>query len=112
MTIQADVITLLGDGADAGRVSACIRLAQAAVLGRLKHYAPNTVECPDSLNYVITEVAVARYNLIGSEGMSSEGIEGHSATYHSDLLEPYDSAIREAAVSGVSSGQYGTVRFL
>ena len=49
---------------------------------------------PLSLEYVVDEATIRRFNRIGSEGMKSESVEGHSVTYiDEDELAPYESAI-------------------
>ena len=49
---------------------------------------------PSSLEYVVDEATIRRFNRIGSEGMKSESVEGHSVTYiDEDELAPYESAI-------------------
>ena len=49
---------------------------------------------PSSLEYVVDEATIRRFNRIGSEGMKSESVEGHSVTYiDGDELAPYESAI-------------------
>ena len=51
-------------------------------------------EIPLSLEYVVDEATIRRFNRIGSEGMKSESVEGHSVTYlDGDELAPYESAI-------------------
>ena len=53
-------------------------------------------EIPLSLEYVVDEATIRRFNRIGSEGMKSESVEGHSVTYDmSDVLDPYESAIND-----------------
>ena len=53
-------------------------------------------EIPLSLEYVVDEATIRRFNRIGSEGMKSESVEGHSVTYDmSDVLVPYESAIND-----------------
>ena len=39
-------------------------------------------EIPVQLEFVIVELAVRRFNRIGSEGMKSEGTEGHNITFY------------------------------
>lgn len=48
-------------------------------------------DVPDSLEFVVTEVAVRRFNRLGTEGMKSESVEGHSVTYYDaeDDFGPY-----------------------
>ena len=49
---------------------------------------------PSSLEYVVDEATIRRFNRIGSEGMKSESVEGHSVTYiDGDELAPYESVI-------------------
>lgn len=51
-------------------------------------------EIPIELEYIVDEATIRRFNRIGSEGMKSESVEGHSVTYiDGDELEPYESAI-------------------
>ena len=53
-------------------------------------------EIPLSLEYVVDEATIRRFNRIGSEGMKSESVEGHSVTYlDEDELAPYESAIND-----------------
>ena len=53
-------------------------------------------EIPLSLEYVVDEATIRRFNRIGSEGMKSESVEGHSVTYDmGDVLDPYESAIQD-----------------
>ena len=49
-----------------------------------------------SLEYVVDEATIRRFNRIGSEGMKSESVEGHSVTYDmGDVLDLYESAIQD-----------------
>ena len=60
---------------------------------RLLHRIKNT-EIPLGLEYIVEEATIRRFNRIGSEGMKSESVEGHSVTYlDEDELAPYESAI-------------------
>ena len=60
---------------------------------RLLHRIKNT-EIPLGLEYIVEEATIRRFNRIGSEGMKSESVEGHSVTYlDGDELAPYESAI-------------------
>lgn len=49
---------------------------------------------PDGLDYVVTEVAITRFNRLGSEGMTQESVEGHSVTYGTNDFAPYESVIQ------------------
>ena len=60
---------------------------------RLLHRLEAT-EIPLQLEYIVNEATIRRFNRIGSEGMKSESVEGHSVTYiDGDELEPYESVI-------------------
>ena len=62
---------------------------------RLLHRIKET-EIPLELEYIVDEATIRRFNRIGSEGMKSESVEGHSVTYDmSDVLDPYESAIND-----------------
>lgn len=49
---------------------------------------------PDALSYVVVEVTVARYNRIGSEGVSSHSVSNESMTWTDDDFKPYLSDIQ------------------
>ena len=60
---------------------------------RLLHRIKET-EIPLELEYIVEEATIRRFNRIGSEGMKSESVEGHSVSYlDGDELAPYESAI-------------------
>lgn len=48
---------------------------------------------PEELQYIVTEVAIKRYNRIGSEGMTSESVEGHSISFSNSDFDEYLDAI-------------------
>lgn len=48
---------------------------------------------PQELEYIIVEVSIKRYNRIGSEGMKSEAVEGHSIAFQDNDFLEYQSAI-------------------
>ena len=61
---------------------------------RLLHRIKDT-EVPAELEYIVDEATIRRFNRIGSEGMKSESVEGHSVTFDDsdDPLAPYESVI-------------------
>src|SRR5690625_3382690 len=62
---------------------------------RLLHRIKET-EIPLELEYIVDEATILRFNRIGSEGMKSESVEGHSVTYDmGDVLDLYESAIQD-----------------
>ncbi|MGL5712244.1 MAG: phage head-tail connector protein [Paraclostridium sp.] len=44
---------------------------------------------PTELEFVLIECTIVRYNRIGSEGLTSEGIDGYSSSFIEDILSPY-----------------------
>ena len=44
---------------------------------------------PKSLEWILVELSVQRFNRIGSEGITSESVEGGSTVYIEDELGPY-----------------------
>lgn len=55
-----------------------------SVTEQLKMRLGGVDEVPTALAYIVTEVAVARYNRIGSEGMASHNVEGESIGWATD----------------------------
>lgn len=46
-------------------------------------------EIPASLSWIVVELSVSRFNRIGSEGMSSESVDGGTSSYIADELGQY-----------------------
>ena len=46
-------------------------------------------ELPQQFEWIVVELAIQRFNRIGSEGMSSESVDGGFNTYVGDELEPF-----------------------
>lgn len=59
------------------------------LLNKLKRSLKDILEIPDELDYIVDEVTIARFNRIGSEGMSSESVEGRSANYNDDYFADF-----------------------
>ncbi len=72
-------------------------LAEARIMGRLPALIGDIpiTEMPKDLEYIVVEMIVRRFNRIGSEGMSSESVEGHSATYTEADMREFEAAIDE-----------------
>lgn len=49
---------------------------------------------PSDLSYIVSEVAIARYNRIGSEGVSSHNVQGEQMTFKDDDFDPYKDDIQ------------------
>lgn len=50
---------------------------------------------PSALSYIVVEVAISRFNRIGSEGVSSHTVQGESMTWTDDDFEPYKDEIQD-----------------
>ena len=83
----------------------------SAVQARLLLLLGGVEQVPESLAYIVPEVAVIRYNRIGSEGMSSHSVEGESIAYADNDFSGYLSEI-EAYLDEQQSTKRGRVRFL
>lgn len=44
---------------------------------------------PEELSYIVVEVVIARFNRIGSEGLSSHTVQGESLSWTDDDFKPY-----------------------
>lgn len=88
------------------KLKAILDLTQARLL---VHLGTKTV--PEELSYILVEVAIKRFNRIGSEGVSSHSIEGESMTFTDDDFAPFEDDIQ--AWRSLQQGQKkGRVRFL
>lgn len=71
----------------------------ALLLARLKRSKPEIIAVPDELDYIVDELTIARFNRLGSEGMTVESMDGHSAHYDdisaATSLYTYEGAILE-----------------
>lgn len=82
-TLQDDVLDII------------IENVSKHLLSKLKRVNKSITEVPDELDYIIEEIAIRRYNRIGTEGMRSESVEGHNVTFY-DLDQdfvPYQDVI-------------------
>lgn len=68
-------------------------------------------EVPHELSYIVIEVSVARFNRIGSEGLTSHNVEGEQMTWSNDDFKPYEKDIALYLKNKDKSTQ-GRVRFI
>ena len=66
---------------------------------------------PSKKEYIITEVTVARYNQIGSEGTSSHTVAQESMSWADDLLAPYMDDLQDY-LTRQETARRGRLRFL
>ena len=70
------------------------------------------VEPPESMDYIITEVSVIRFNRIGSEGMSSQSVDGETMTFSDSDFDGYKDEIQAFLDKESSLARKGGFRFL
>lgn len=69
------------------------------------------IDPPEEMEHIIVEVAIARFNKIGSEGLSSHSVEGESMNFNNDDFEPFSGEI-QAFLDSQKGSTRGKVRFL
>ena len=69
------------------------------------------IEPPECLEYIIREVAIIRFNKIGSEGMKSQIVEGEHMTFDENDFSGFMDEIQAYLESQKESAR-GRVRFL
>ena len=89
-------------------IDSIIEVVTAKLLNRLPE---GTGTIPTSLNYIVIEVSIIRYNRIGSEGMRSEGVEGHSMTFYDNDFKDFERDIA-AWIDAQNEPSQKVVRFL
>lgn len=82
-----------------------------SVKARLKLLLGGT-EPPEELKHIVIEVAIARFNRIGSEGLKSHSVEGETDSYYAgNDFSGYMDEI-EAFLDAQSNTKRGRMRFL
>jgi hypothetical protein len=66
---------------------------------------------PAELDYIITEVAIIRFNRIGSEGLASQSVEGESLTFKDSDFDGFADDI-QAFLNSQKASTRGKVRFI
>lgn len=69
------------------------------------------IEPPEELEHIIVELAVTRFNKIGSEGLSSHSVEGESLSFTENEFAPFSAEI-QAFLDGQKKNSRGKVRFI
>jgi hypothetical protein len=108
MSLQEVKILL---GADDERVDILYSKTEQKLLNRLKRSLPLVLTVPEELEFIVEELTIMRFNRLGSEGMQSESMDGHSATYGDTDLRLFEREISEY-IHGVTDAKRGVVRFL
>lgn len=69
------------------------------------------IEPPESMNHIIVEVSVIRFNKIGSEGLTSHGIAGETQSFIEDDFVSFREEI-DAFLDSQTETTKGKVLFL
>lgn len=107
MAVIDDVKALLGIEDEDDKLNIIITLTES----RLKTLL-GASEVPSTLEYIVTEVAIARFNRIGSEGLSGHTVEGEALTFRDNDFEAYADDIQAWRDAQESGQDIGRIRFL
>lgn len=105
-----DLKILLGISEDDTSQDLKLNLILSGTRSRLKALLGGQ-EPPEELEYIITDVAVVRFNKIGSEGMTSHSVEGESLSFADNDFAAYMDDI-QAFLDRQKDGGKGRLRFL
>lgn len=105
-----DLKILLGISESDTSQDAKLNLILSGTTSRLKALLGGQ-DPPEDLNYIITDVAVIRFNKIGSEGLSSHTVEGESQSFSEDDFAGYKDDI-QTWLNNQKEANKGRVRFL
>jgi hypothetical protein len=89
---------------------ALLQLIISAATARLKTLLGG-LEPPESLDYIVVDVSIRRFNRIGSEGMESHTVEGESVTFSDSDFAGFEDDI-QAYLDTQKESARGRVRFL
>ena len=69
------------------------------------------IEVPEELQHIVLEVAIMRFNRIGSEGLSSHTVEGESLSFANSDFDSFSDEI-QAFLDTQKDNTRGKVRFI
>lgn len=104
-----DLKVMLGIADDSDRDNLLLLIISGAT-ARLKTLLGG-IDPPESLDYIIREVSITRFNRIGSEGMTSHTVEGESHQFADNDFDVYTDDI-QAFLDTQKESTRGKVRFL
>lgn len=105
-----DLKLMLGIDAEDISLDSKLKLIVSTVRARLQMLLGN-VEPPESMDHIVMEVAIIRFNRIGSEGVSSHSVEGESLQYGENDFAAYMDEIN-AFLETQNESSRGRLRFL
>lgn len=101
---------LLGISEDDTSQDAKLNLIISETTKRLKALLGG-IDPPEELDYIVTGVSVARFNRIGSEGLSSHSVEGESMNFMDNDFAAYMDDI-QGYLNAQENATKGRIRFL
>ena len=72
--------TLLNCEGNEELITEIVNITESKILNYI-----NATEMPKELDFVLIELAIQRFNRIGSEGISSESVDGRTTSYDDDF---------------------------
>ena len=105
-----DVKLMLGIGPDDTNQDDKLRLLISGATARLRRLLGG-LEPPEEMEDIIREVAIIRFNRIGSEGMENHTVEGETYTFSDDDFAIYKEEIQDY-LNRQQNSEKGRVRFL
>jgi hypothetical protein len=101
---------MLGIASDDTSIDEKLKLIISTVSARLTMLLGG-IEPPESMDHIVLEVSIKRFNRIGSEGMSNHSVEGESHTFAEDDFAAFSDEI-QAFLDKQKESARGKVRFL
>jgi len=105
-----DLKLLLGISKDDATLDDKLKLIIETATARLKLLLGG-IEPPESMEHIIVEAAVIRFNRIGSEGLASHTVEGESLSFSAGDFDAFADEI-QAFLDAQKEATRGRVRFL
>ena len=105
-----DIKSLLGFAAESTEKDNLLELIIKNSTARLKILLGG-IDAPETLNYIIVEVSVIRFNRIGSEGAQSHSVDGESLSFSDDDFEQFKDEI-QAYLDSQKEITRGKLRFI
>ena len=102
--------TMLGFSTDDTDIEERLALIIESTTARLK-VKLGGIEPPEELEYIIKEVAIKRFNRIGSEGLESHSVEGENLSFEDDYFNEFADDI-QAFLDKQKEVKRGKVRFI
>lgn len=101
---------MLGISADDTDLDPKLKLILSNTTARLKLLLGG-IDPPEEMDHIILDVAIMRFNRIGSEGLTSHSVEGESLSFSDNDFDGFASEI-QAWLDSQKESTRGKVRFL